>query len=402
MMIANVFNYLFQVILGRMLNPTDYGTLNALLSLFTVLSVFSSLFSLAAARETSYYHTLGQDDHVRKVIRTIFFIAIGFSAFFLICGALASTQISEVLHIDNPLLVQFTVLVVAANGLYPVFAGVLQGLKRFVPYSLTGVLIASVKLVLSICFIWLGWRLYGVLAALLISGILTLVFCLVRVSGFYQVTANLSHVHIDNRSLLKYLNSVFWVQTLTVFVTNCDILLVKSFAQDAEDAGIYSSGMVIGKIAMYVASAVIAALFPMVAEASARKEDPRPLYLKTMLYGGGIALFSTLCINLFGPFIIRLLFGGTYLAVVPLLLPIGVLVLAYTFIIIQMNYLVALNHTRLYGMSLGIGCILIASLISLFHSTTTQILYIISMVLYMVFIINLINILHQKPESVQS
>ena len=114
-----------------------------------------------------------------------------------------------------------------------------------------------------------------------------------------------------------------------------------------------------------------------------------------MLYGGGIALLCTLCLNLFGRLIIGILFGKAYLAVLPLLLPIGTLVLAITFVNIQMNYLIALNHTRVYGISLGIGCIIITVLIFFFHSSTAQILYLIATVLYTVFLINLVPILRQ-------
>ena len=84
--------------------------LNALLSLFIVLSVFSSLFSIAMARETAYYHALGQDDHVRKVIRIVFLVSLSFSALYLLFGTLASAKIAQLLQIDNHMLVVFTVL----------------------------------------------------------------------------------------------------------------------------------------------------------------------------------------------------------------------------------------------------------------------------------------------------
>lgn len=54
--------------------------------------------------------------------------------------------------------------------------------------------------------------------------------------------------------------------------TNGDMFLVKYYFDDTT-AGIYSSVMVLGKIAMYISAAIIAALFPMVVEKVSRGED---------------------------------------------------------------------------------------------------------------------------------
>lgn len=393
MMAANVCNYLFQILMGRMLTPTDYGTLNALMSLLTTLSVFGTIFSLSAARETSYYHTLGQDDRVRELIRGLFGVALVLAACILLAGGLVSSFVAKLLKIDSPALVAFTMLVVAVSVLYPVFMGALQGLKRFVPYGTVGILSSAVKLVLSVCLLLLGWRLYGVLAALLLSTVASLAYCLYCLRGYFRFSVRPVTAKTERAALLSSLNSVFWAQLLTAVVSNCDVLLIKAFSGDSAEAGIYSSGMVIGRISMYVASAVIAALFPLVAQTSADRKNPRPLYAKAMLYGGGVALVCTLGMNVFGRLIIRILFGEAYLSVVPLLLPIGVLMLAITFITIQMNYLVALRRTKVYGISLAAGCALIGALVSVFHSGTAQIVYIIASVLYAVFFINLISIL---------
>lgn len=401
MMVANVCNYLFQILMGRMLTPSDYGTLNALMSLITTLSVFGTILSLSAARETSYYHTLKQDDRVRKLIRGLFGITLIFAVCILLAGGLVSSFVSKLLKIDSPALVALTMLVVAVSGLHPVFMGTLQGLKRFVPYGTVGILSSAVKLVLSVYLLLLGWRLYGVLAALFLSAAVSLAYCLYCLRGYFRFSIRPITVKAERAVLLSSLNSVFWIQLLTAIVSNCDILLIKAFSVDSAEVGIYSSGMVIGRISMYVASAVIAALFPLVAQTSADRKDPRPLYVKAMLYGGGVALLCTLGMNIFGRLIIRILFGETYLSVVPLLLPIGVLMLAITFITIQMNYLVALRHTKVYGVSLALGCALIGALVAVFHNDIAQIVYIIASVLYAVFLINLISILFGKQTSGQ-
>jgi len=129
MMVANVCNYLFQIIMGRMMLPADYGTLNTLLSVFTVFSVSSSLFASVAAQETAYYRTLGQDDHIRLVIRKLLRLAVLLSHAILVVGTALSSWVASLLQIEDRLLVSLTMLLVAVGGICPLFSGLLQGLN---------------------------------------------------------------------------------------------------------------------------------------------------------------------------------------------------------------------------------------------------------------------------------
>ena len=55
-MIANVLSYLYQIVMGNMLTPADYGTVNTLLSLSVVVGVPSGIISALTATYTAKYH----------------------------------------------------------------------------------------------------------------------------------------------------------------------------------------------------------------------------------------------------------------------------------------------------------------------------------------------------------
>jgi len=399
MMVANVCNYLFQLVMGRMMIPSDYGTLNTLLSVFTVFSVSSNLFSSVTAQETAYYHTLGHDDHVRLVTGKLLRLAIGLSLAILVIGTALSPWIASLLQIKDSLLVSLTMLLVALGGISPLFSGILQGFKRFTAFSFAGILSALPKLVFGILFVWLGWRTYGVLAALFVASVATLLFCLYQCRDFHftKVDKRLQP-HFERRPFYGYFISVMIVQLLNALIANGDMLLVAAFSPTTNDTGIYASGMVIGKIGMYAATAVVTALFPLTAEASARNDDPRPLFCKAILYGGGIVLLYSLGLNLFGRSIIRIMFGESYMGVIPYLMPITLFVTASTLLIIEMNYLIALKRTACYTASVGVSCLFIVILVERFQPSVADMLLWMAVVLFVAFSINLVTILrnHQS------
>ena len=166
--------------------------------------------------------------------------------------------------------------------------GTLQGLKRFVPFGMTGVISTTCKLIGGVGFVTLGFGLYGNIAALFIGSFCAIIFGLYILRDLLRPNGA-EALPVDRSEIRRYFHAVFWVQLMTAILTNGDILLVKTFAIHPTDAGIYSSGMVIGKISMYLATATVAVLFPMVAEGQAKKQDTRFLFARAMLLGGGIA-----------------------------------------------------------------------------------------------------------------
>src|SRR3954454_10066408 len=57
---VNGSNYLFHVVISRMLGPSDYGALAALLAVVLVLSVPFSVVQTAVAEKTAVFHSSGR------------------------------------------------------------------------------------------------------------------------------------------------------------------------------------------------------------------------------------------------------------------------------------------------------------------------------------------------------
>ena len=103
------------------------------------------------------------------------------------------------------------------------------------------ILIAIGKLIFSIVLVILGWKVYGIIAAILIG---TLLFAIVygmryMKSMFGVGRRGVAEHGIDLKEFMHYSIGTVVAQGCVIALTNGDILLVKAYFNDTE-AGLYS------------------------------------------------------------------------------------------------------------------------------------------------------------------
>ena len=392
MMAGNFLNYLFQIIMGNKLAVEDYGQLTALLSIISILSVISAILPIVTAKYTVQYVHMEQTKKIRFLVLSMFKIVAVCAAIMIIIGIICSTWISETLKIGSSGLIVFTIVTAAASLFASVVLGVLQGLKRFVHYGITSFLAIAGKLLFSLALVAMGWRLFGPLIAITLGLILSLFYGLFHIRDkMVNHEPNISY-DFDWREFFSYAGKAFFIQICLSIITNGDILLVKYYFS-AQEAGLYSSAMVIGKISLYAAMAIVAALFPMTMERIVKGAGTQRLLYKSLLYSGGIAVCCALLLNLFSEFIIGLLYGARYIPSANLLLPISAFVIPVTLFTIMMNFQLATGQTKPLIITLFGSIVCCGILVQFFHSTMAQMIYCVAAVLSIGVIIDIIIVL---------
>ena len=66
--IANICNYLYQLAMGRMLGPEQYGVLGSLFAIIYILTVFSGTITLVISRFVTKYEVKKQYGKIRSLI----------------------------------------------------------------------------------------------------------------------------------------------------------------------------------------------------------------------------------------------------------------------------------------------------------------------------------------------
>ena len=391
MMSANVCNYLFQIIMGNFLAIEKYAQTNAIVSFVGILSIPTTIITMISARYIALDAAEGEVG-IRNILKLMLKFSLLTGGIITLVILLFQDQIVTLFKLDSKYYVIGSLIISLLNLCFSITAGTLQGLKYFFPYGMQTVFVALGKLIFSIILVLAGWEVYGVIGAILIGTTIATLYGLHYVKKLLSVSSgNGNNRSIDLREFIRYSIGTIIAQGCIIALTNGDVLLIKAYFNDTE-AGLYSSASVIGKIAMYVSTAIAATLFPMVVEKHQKGEDTRPLFHKAMLYGGGLAVVCTIGIVTLGKFVIGILFGERYLAALSMLPAVCLYVVALTFTTIMMNYLLAIDQKKFFSITILLSLALIIGLSVLFHKSPSQLMVMSGCILLAAFVINIFSL----------
>lgn len=400
-MVANVLNYVFQIVMGRMLPVGDFGAMNALFSITILFGTPCAVLALVVAKYSAEFSIRGESGVIPYFIKKM----LQFGS--IICGILIvgilifSSSIYSFLKIEPSYVIILFAISIGLGAVSPVISGGLQGLKRFTQLGIFNVLVSAIKLSGSILLVYLSFHLYGIFAALILSSLISIFY------GYRAIRRSLSgiipvSIHIDKKAMLQFSVISLITSICIALFTNIDMVLVKHFFSETQ-AGLYGSVMQFGKILLYLPTALVLAMFPLVAETHAINGNTFHLLRKSLLYCGMFALAGTIVFNLFPEFFIHLLFGEKYLDAAPLMLPSCLMVIPVVLNTILMNFSLAINKGKFIMCSMLIGCAADFLLIfGFFHSTVASILYTLTIIGIIVFAVNLFYLSRLRKKQAPS
>jgi len=261
-------------------------------------------------------------------------------------------------------------------GIYGGFcSSVIQGFLRFGLTSFISVSSSLFKIIIAVFFIYLGWRVTGVLFSLLLASL----FGLLLVTYFVKKKINfpkikVSEVKIPLREMLRFGFPVLLsFLALTSFYTT-DILLVKNLFP-AREAGLYASLALLGKIVFFASSSINLVMFPLISGKKAKGENYRKVFLTSLLLVFLVSFGLTLIYFLFPNLMVKLLFGSQYLAIVPLLGLFAIFMGFYSLVSLTVSFFLAVAKTVMIVLPL-VGAVLQIVLIFFFHTSLRQVVLI--------------------------
>ena len=365
-LVAMSFVYIYQLAMGMLLTPAQYGTLLSLLSLFAIISVFSQTIQTSISKFTSKFKVQNRPGGIKylwkfSLKRTLL---LG-SAMFLVL-AMLSPLISGFLNIDND---WYFILLFSALLLYftvPANLGVLQGLQRFVPLGFSHALINFLRLSIGVLLVYLGFGLYGALLGIPLAILIGFIVSL----SFLRDVARGKNEKVEVRGLFTYAGSALLAIFAFSVLTNIDVVLAKHYLSP-ENAGNYSAISVLGRIVLLAPMGVAVAMFPKTSDLFETGRAHRPLLLKAMSFTILLVGAVVIVYWLFPDFIVNLLFGGKYPFAIPYLFKYGLAMGLFAISFLLLNYFLSLNQTKVALPFLG-AMILELVLIAFFHSSIAQ------------------------------
>jgi O-antigen/teichoic acid export membrane protein len=175
--------------------------------------------------------------------------------------------------------------------------------------------------------------------------------------------------------MLRYSLPVFAATAMIMMLGNLDLVLVRHYIP-GEQAGLYATAAVLGRIAFFLPAMLVAVLFPTVARARESGDESRKPFLVSLALTAVLGLsFALLCI-LWPQWIIGLLFGAKYAAAAPLLQIVSLAMALLAIVQVVVTYgLARADYLSLPPLALGV--VLMFALALLYHQSALVIAWIV-------------------------
>lgn len=340
--IYNVFNYIFQMSMAKILGPSDYGILAVLMSIIYIFAIPNEAIQTISAKFSSSYNSKKGYGEMKDILVRGLKKGFLFSSCIFIIYSFLGIFISRYLKIDYSLIV-FTGLFIIIVFTIPVVRGVLQGRKKFGYLGINLVIESLIKLIFSLALVFIGFGVFGSIVGVLMGGVVS----------FFVAFLSLKEVIKAKKKKVNFGNN--WSQSISVFVAMTGIVLMYSldiiFARrffNPELAGIYAFVSLIAKTIIFVSIAIGKAMFPISNESYEKGDDTKKLLKKSFTLVLLISSVALLFYALFPKTIIYLISFGSeaYTSASGILFILGLAASFISFSNILLLYNLAVNKIK--------------------------------------------------------
>ena len=309
---VNGGNYLYNLILGRLLGPEQFADAAVLITFLLVLSFVAMTFQLVTAK----FSVLFENDLFRNFVSKVYKNALVFG---IILGALIivfSNQLQEIFNTSSSSMFVIFGIGVPLYFLMSVNRGVFQGKKAFKSLSITyqGEMLSRLIITLGLIFLLNIQSSVVIAIGILISFVFGLFPFKSKHISFKKTFINPA----QNKQIRSFFILTAFYELTQIIINNSDILLVKHYFESYE-AGLYASLALIGRIVYFIAWMFVMLLLPKVVELKKEGKETAPILFKYVGYIAAIALVIVITCAIFPKLMITILFGESYLPMASLL-----------------------------------------------------------------------------------
>jgi O-antigen/teichoic acid export membrane protein len=400
---VNGLNLVHNVLMGRLLSPSDYSQLTFIITLQLLIGLFPTVLQTVVARFSARYSAQSNENFLQQLYqdssRIGWLIGIAVTIILLVLSPIIVTTFKlNDLGIIIPIILTASFFVKAG-----VERGILQGFDAY--YWLTGAYVSEgvTRLVMSVI---LGYALLSFGRSLegAIWGLAQSMFVIwfvgwiaLRHLTFSNNNAQLDAIEAERSEWMILARATAIALIGQMLITNSDFILVKNFFSP-EDAGLYAAISVLGRIVYFGALPLTILLVPMVSRRQALNQSTRPILILLVVGGIGICGLLIFLAAVFAPLILTVLYGDAYTIAAGLLAPYALAASLYTLTNLVITYQLSLGNGREAYLPIVAGGAQIM-LVFLFHESLIQVIQIQIILMGGLFFTILWRVLRLKSET---
>jgi O-antigen/teichoic acid export membrane protein len=311
--VVNGGNYLYNLLMGRILGPEAFADVAILITLLLVISFIAMTFQVVVSKFTVEFDASEIASFKKWVMRRA--ISVG-----LILGAstiVFSKELQVFFNTSSSTMFLFFGIGIPVYFITSVHRGSLQGSNNFTLLS------GSYQMEM-----WV--RLIGTFALLFLLGLhpiesVAIAIAFSFVAGLFPWKQNTNKIKTlptlskaQKRQVKTFFFLTAFYECTQIICNNSDILLVKHFF-DATESGLYASLALIGRVIYFITWMFVMLLLPKVVSLRKQGEATAPLLLNYVGYISVFASVTTALAFLFPQTAVLLLFGDAYTSIANLL-----------------------------------------------------------------------------------
>ncbi|MBI2031258.1 MAG: oligosaccharide flippase family protein [Candidatus Levybacteria bacterium] len=371
-LIANIFAFLFNLLLARNLNTVDYGAYASLLSLFILIGIPAQSITTVIIKFAADYFTKNKIDEAKVLYSRLLKLSIIFSIFIFLGFVLFSISIKEFLNLDNIWYVILTGFIVSINYLGIVNNAYLQSLLKFSFISFTQIAGGALKIAIGGLLVFLGFKVFAALWAIVLAFLLPLFFTFIPLRFLINKKKTMDIKFPTKEIIIYALPTTITILSLNS-LTSIDIILVKHFFH-AHDAGLYAGLSLAGKVIFYFTSPIVSVMFPLLIKRHNLGKDYNSLFYLALILVAIPSIVIMLFYFLFPLLTINFFLGGReYVEISPYLGIYGLFIVVFSLLNVCANFFLSLKKTNVF-IIIGLGVLSQIILISAFHRTFFQVI----------------------------
>jgi O-antigen/teichoic acid export membrane protein len=341
---VGVLNYAYYPVLGRLMNPAAFGEIQVLVSLFLQFTIFLNVLSLITVSITVNYSDSSKAHRmIFELEKLASYIALGL----LILSIVGGGFLQQKLHFESQL--PFVALALAMLVSIPLTfrSAYARGQKRFGIASMSQLIGAGTKIMLSAGLVVLGTGVTGAIGGIAFAQFLAFLYAARYAArlGFSR-PSDTNYGTLPDLKLvlpeLKYAGAVFIGLLAITMAMTIDVIVVKYFF-DARTAGLYAGVATVARIIFFLATPISQVLMPMV-KADQSNEKNYQLFKKSLLLTIVICGFVLLVCTVMPAFIMKVLMGVEYITYASLLPPLALAILLISIANLNFMFILALRQ----------------------------------------------------------
>lgn len=387
--------YIFQIFIGRSLSANEFSIFSALVSSGVLLVSPLNAINLFLTKIIHKNYVEGNNykniNIYFKIIAVIGFLALIFytSTFFNV------DYIKEFYRINDINIIRIFIGIIALWAIQISINSYLQGFQNFNVYNILNILSVILKIIFCILLIEIGFGLIGAIYGLFLSLLVIVIF------GSWIILSasrNLSKIHEwgADKSIIS-INFLVKLSVASIFyavITQIDMPLVNAF-MTIEQGSTYAAVSSVGKIIIFVPTSLIVFIYSISGNGN---EKSYRNFLISISISIVFCFFILLVFYFLGNQILNSTFSRKYQDINNYLFYYGLAFMPYGLISMSEHYALA------FGKIIFLKFFIILLPIELFllyiyHNNIMQILIIIGIFGYLIFVLGLINISNLRVKN---